>query len=858
MSVPFTAVQLMGLMSSRDQRRRASPNKGAAVSLSLVGPSEATRVEAVGMRNMQLRMQSQVLIGIVVEQEDQRDFLRSGAVKVFVPAIHRLSAPSDVGRGGLLKVRLNNGVYYITSENTIDCLPVWQAGGAAGEGGETLSSGVAWMPRGGDQVLIAFHDQDSRRAFYLGVVPPPRASDNLMTPGGRNRESCDDVGFWNPAVDDDQPPKASPKSRSVMNQGLARHPVYGHSPAFRDKSGASGPMMKDAIAIQSRGYPEKDVAGNEVLLVDHEPERGVRVRSSGGAQLMLSDAAKTIFAITQSGSAWLEMSDSGDVKLFCEGSFSVHAKKNIDITAGEDVNVVAGRDLNADVAGHAVSSIAGDLDTAVAGESRVSHVGKLSVKASAGYDLDVVGDLREKASGEMHLSSTGQMRHHSAASLHQQDGATAPSVVMPKGVRKSSLPGVTTIDDSRKSRAGAPADSLDGNKVRGKKSGRVIPQRWPMPQGASPADLSSAAPQLQPAVFTAGAGAPVPELNNNLLGMEKAGFSVLGQANASELLPEHDPDDLVFKSPEYGFAEGARRMGQALRDGGGRATLGEVVGSIAPGDSAALAAVSSKLGVAASDDLPDDFATITSVSAALAEHRVGRQLTPQESLSLTTGAQLGGYSPTGVSSAPMLTSSSVRSSTPISGRQQQAYNYFIGQGWTPAQASGLVGNLTVESGLNPTAYNAGEDAIGIAQWRNERITTFETDFAPSVLGESKQLEDATFEEQLQYVQWELENTEASAASSLAATTTSDEASDVVMTEYERAATGSGGARRAASGQVASAAGAPTTSPESGVGRPYADSGGYSSSTPCGSSQGGSPFASVEPASAVDPRKRLDA
>lgn len=60
-------------------------------------------------------------------------------------------------------------------------------------------------------------------------------------------------------------------------------------------------------------------------------------------------------------------------------------------------------------------------------------------------------------------------------------------------------------------------------------------------------------------------------------------------------------------------------------------------------------------------------------------------------------------------------------------------------GLTPAQASGVAANLQVESGFNPEAYNAGEGAIGLAQWRGGRraalqsyarsIGTSETDFA---------------------------------------------------------------------------------------------------------------------------------
>ena len=64
----------------------------------------------------------------------------------------------------------------------------------------------------------------------------------------------------------------------------------------------------------------------------------------------------------------------------------------------------------------------------------------------------------------------------------------------------------------------------------------------------------------------------------------------------------------------------------------------------------------------------------------------------------------------------------------ISPRADQAYSYFRSQGWSPAQASGIVGNLIHESGSDSLPSNArnpgdgtdGSDSIGIAQWNSTR------------------------------------------------------------------------------------------------------------------------------------------
>lgn len=53
-----------------------------------------------------------------------------------------------------------------------------------------------------------------------------------------------------------------------------------------------------------------------------------------------------------------------------------------------------------------------------------------------------------------------------------------------------------------------------------------------------------------------------------------------------------------------------------------------------------------------------------------------------------------------------------------------AYDYLIGKGLNPIAVSGIIGNLTHESGLNPESLNPndkGKPAYGLAQWRGERL-----------------------------------------------------------------------------------------------------------------------------------------
>jgi hypothetical protein len=131
-------------------------------------------------------------------------------------------------------------------------------------------------------------------------------------------------------------------------------------------------------------------------------------------------------------------------------------------------------------------------------------------------------------------------------------------------------------------------------------------------------------------------------------------------------------------------------------------------------------------------------------------------------------------------------------------RQRQAFDYFRTQGWSAAQASGLVANLRHESGagLDHQARGDGGRAYGIAQWHPDRQRNFR-------LWAGKSIQESTLEEQLAFVQFELtQGQERAAGAALRNATTPAEAAGVVSRQYERPANREGEA--AARAQTATA------------------------------------------------------
>ena len=138
--------------------------------------------------------------------------------------------------------------------------------------------------------------------------------------------------------------------------------------------------------------------------------------------------------------------------------------------------------------------------------------------------------------------------------------------------------------------------------------------------------------------------------------------------------------------------------------------------------------------------------------------------------------------PSGVSAPPSDSGVvSPKTSASISGTAKAAYNYFISQGWTPGQAAGIVGNLLAEnSQFKPDLQGDSGQAIGLAQWHSARQRDFERVF-------QKPIAQSTFEDQLAFINWELNNTERQAGQLLRSAKTTADAAVIIDRFYERSA-----------------------------------------------------------------------
>jgi len=138
--------------------------------------------------------------------------------------------------------------------------------------------------------------------------------------------------------------------------------------------------------------------------------------------------------------------------------------------------------------------------------------------------------------------------------------------------------------------------------------------------------------------------------------------------------------------------------------------------------------------------------------------------------SLSTAKKLGGM----VTDKPTVTGKG----RPGNASSDEAIKFFVDKGWSKEQAAGIVANLMIESNLSANALGDKGEAYGIAQWHPDRQADFKKQYG-------KDIRESTVQEQLEFVNWELNNTEKKAGNAIRKTEDALTAAATVDQSYER-------------------------------------------------------------------------
>jgi len=263
--------------------------------------------------------------------------------------------------------------------------------------GNQQSYGMWFTPPDiGVSVICFFVAGDPNQGYYMGCVPDPGithmipavgASSKFVTQGteqqnltsGANAKQLPVVEinsenatiFENPRFFAEPKPVHSYQFSLFANQGLLGDYIRGpiSSSSQRESPSAVFGMSTPGRAIYRGGLAEKDIkakldAGSIKLAdVKVEGRRGghsfvmddgdlqgrdnlIRIRTSKGHQITMSDEADCFYFVHANGSTWVELGSEGTVDVYSSNSVNVRSQGVINLHADKDININAGENLN--------------------------------------------------------------------------------------------------------------------------------------------------------------------------------------------------------------------------------------------------------------------------------------------------------------------------------------------------------------------------------------------------------------------------------------------------------------------------------------------------------------------------------
>ena len=122
-----------------------------------------------------------------------------------------------------------------------------------------------------------------------------------------------------------------------------------------------------------------DLNGNDNL---------IRIRTSKGHQITMSDDGNCFYICHANGQTWLEMGQEGTLDVYSTNSINLRTDGTLNFHADKDVNIFAGGNLNLKGKGSAAVQSDGDLNVANKGKMTLFSQGSIGIKTTGSLALD--------------------------------------------------------------------------------------------------------------------------------------------------------------------------------------------------------------------------------------------------------------------------------------------------------------------------------------------------------------------------------------------------------------------------------------------------------------------------------------
>lgn len=379
-------------------------------------------------------------------------FDRGGTPTEFGPFIGVVKNNTDAIRAGRLQVYIeqfggsepdNPSLWRMVSYVPPFYGAVMQSGTDQGVGdyvGNPQSYGMWFTPPDIDtQVICFFVGGDPNQGYYIGCVPDAGVNHMIPAIGASTKFKVDpnseqsayfkeakqlpvtEINVENDQIDenpkfyDQEKPVHSVVAAVMLQQGLIndvqRGPitsnsqrespsaVYGISTPGRPifQNGVTDEKVRQQVADGNAKIEDFKVIGRRgghSFVMDDGNLEGkdnlVRIRTSKGHQITMSDDGDFFYIIHANGQTWIELGSEGTVDVYSTNSVNVRTEGDINLHADKNINLFAGESLNIK---SKIVRINGDEELSLAAKAKMVIYGE--------------GEVGVRADGTLSLSSKG-------------------------------------------------------------------------------------------------------------------------------------------------------------------------------------------------------------------------------------------------------------------------------------------------------------------------------------------------------------------------------------------------------------------------------------------------------------------
>ena len=405
-------------------------------------------------------------VGIVKNNVDPT---RSGRLQVFITELSAGAADTDPANWRT--VSYLSPFYGVTQHSgTPD--------GEGGYVGNRHSYGMWFTPPDLEtKVLCFFAAGDPNQGYYLGCIPEPGLThmvpaigavenakrDNAKQEslfGGATRLPVAEINDKNDSIADD--PRFHDKTKPVhsyaagilFQQGLINDRVRGPigSSSQRESPSAVYGISTPGRAIYEAGLSESNIRqqlakgelkphdvkilgrrGGHTFVMDDGDLEGndalIRIRTSRGHQLIMSDDGDCFHFIHANGQSWIEMGKEGVIDMYSTNSINLRSQGELNFHADKSINFFAGENIQA----HAVKNV------------QVEAQAKMNLIANSDFTVHTSAKLGMLANGALAIKgdtsvgiAAGGTASVIGAKINLNSGGSA-SVAAPQKITKTKL-----------------------------------------------------------------------------------------------------------------------------------------------------------------------------------------------------------------------------------------------------------------------------------------------------------------------------------------------------------------------------------------------------------------------------------